>query len=573
MPHWLSRLFSSVKRFVTPPIAALSSRITRLSPGDRFVATTLGCLVVLSGLAGLYALERSMLVEVPANGGSLTEGVLGSPRFVNPLLALSDADRDLTRLTYAGLMGIGEDGDLIPVLAESYEVSEDGKVYTFTLREDAKFSNGKSVTAEDIAFTVAKAQDPALKSPELANWANVVVEVIDSRTVSFTLPKPYAPFLEDATLGILPANLWRDVATEQFPFSPRMEEPVGAGPFKVSNVVRGSNGTIEKYVLTANAHYALGRPYLDQITFVFFAQKEDLENALRNGRVESAYSIPTKNALSAPYSRVFGVFFNGNENPLFNRLEVRKALSVAVDRDALIENILGGYATPAEGPVPPGSLPPGEAATRTPEERLAAASEVLEDGGWEYDEEARRWKHEKPELELTVTMKTSNVPELKAVASAIKDDWERLGVPVSIELYEPGDLTQSVIRPRKYEALLFGMVVGRDQDLFAFWNSSERNDPGLNIAMYTNPAVDSLLVQIREETDMEARSADLVKLNALIAADYPAAFTHAPDFLYAVPEELQGVMLSRVAAPSDRLATVAHWYRRTEFVWPVFSRK
>jgi len=155
----------------------------------------------------------------------------------------------------------------------------------------------------------------------------------------------------------------------------------------------------------------------------------------------------------------------------------------------------------------------------------------------------------------------------------VKDDWERLGVPVSIELYEPGDLTQSVIRPRKYEALLFGMVVGRDQDLFAFWNSSERNDPGLNIAMYTNPAVDALLVQIREETDQAARSEDLAKLNALIKADYPAAFTHAPDFLYAVPEGLQGVVLSRVAAPSDRLATVAHWYRRTELVWSVFSRK
>ena len=573
MPHWLSRLLSSVKRFFTPPVAGLSARILRMPAGDRAIASALGFLVLLTGLAGLYALERSMLVEEPASGGSLTEGVLGSPRFVNPLLALSDADRDLARLTYAGLMGIGEHGELIPVLAESYVISEDGKTYTFTLRENAKFSDGKAVTAEDIAFTVSKAQDPALKSPELANWANVRAEVVDSRTVSFTLPKPYAPFLEDATLGILPASLWRDVADEQFPFSPRMEKPVGAGPFKVSNVVRGGNGTIEKYVLTANSHYALGRPYLDQITFVFFAQEEALENALRNGRVESAYGIPTKGALSAPYSRVFGVFFNGNENPLFNRLEVRKALSVAVDRDALIENILGGYATPAEGPVPPGSLPPKESSLLTPEARLEAASEVLTDGGWEYDEEARLWKHAKPELELTVTIKTSNVPELKAVASAVKDDWERLGVPVSIELYEPGDLTQSVIRPRKYDALLFGMVVGRDQDLFAFWNSSERNDPGLNIAMYTNPSVDSLLVKIREETDESARSEDLAKLNALIAADYPAAFTHAPDFLYAVPEELRGVVLSRVAAPSDRLATVAHWYRRTEFVWPVFSRK
>lgn len=573
MPGWLTGPLSSISRFFAPPVRALSTRITSLPAGDRAIAMALGCLVLVTGFLGLYALERSFLVEEPANGGSLTEGVLGSPRFVNPLLALSDADRDLVRLTYAGLMGVDENGDLIPVLAESYQISEDGKTYTFLLREDARFSDGKHVTAEDVAFTVAKAQDPALKSPELANWANVRVQVIDSRTVSFTLPKPYAPFLEDATLGILPAALWRDVADQEFPFSPRMEKPVGAGPFKVAQVVRGGNGTIEKYVLEANDRYALGRPYLDRVTFLFFAQEEDLENALKNGRVESAYGIPTKGALSAPYSRVFGVFFNGNENPLFNRLEVRKALSIAIDRGALIGNVLGGYATPAEGPVPPGLLPEAEEAVLSPEERRAEAAEALEDGGWEYDEEARRWTRSKPDLELTVTIKTSNVPELKAVASAVKDDWERLGVPVSIELYEPGDLTQEVIRPRTYEALLFGMVVGRDQDLFAFWNSSERNDPGLNIAMYANHSADELLTKIREEDDPQEREEDLAKLNALIKKDYPAAFTHAPDFLYAVPAGLRGVVLSKVASPSDRLATIAHWYRRTEFVWPVFARK
>jgi len=491
--------------------------------------------VVLSGLAGLYALERSMLVEVPARGGSLTEGVIGSPRFVNPLLALSDVDRDLARLTYAGLMGIGADGSLIPVLAEEYTISEDGKTYTFTLREDAEFSDGRPVTADDVVYTVQKAQDPGLKSPELANWANIRAAIVDARTVSFTLPKAYAPFLADATLGILPAHLWRNVPNEEFPFSPKMERPVGAGPFKVTDVVRGGSGTIEKYVLSANGSYALGRPYLDEITFVFFSQEMELENALRAGRIDSAYGIPTKGALSAPYSRVFGVFFNGSENPALARIQVRKALSVAIDRDAIIENILGGYATAAYGPVPPGSLPIREESTLSRQARIEEASGVLEEDGWEYDEETRRWKHEKEELELEVTVKTSNVPELKAVAAAVQSDWQQLGVPVSIELYEPGDLTQGVIRPRQYEALLFGMVVGREQDLFAFWNSSERNDPGLNIAMYANPSVDQLLAKIREESDAEARQADLERINDLIAADYPAAFTHAPDFLYTVP--------------------------------------
>lgn len=571
MPGQLSRLFSSISRFFSPPVRALSARIATLSPGDKLIAGVLGLFVLISGFAGLYALERTFLVEVPARGGSLTEGLVGTPRFINPLLALSDADRDLTRLTYAGLMGIGEDGNLTPVLAESYSVSEDGKTYTFVLHEDAAFSDGRPVTAEDVVFTVNKAQDPGLKSPELSNWANVRAEVVDARTVSFTLPKAYAPFLEDTTLGILPAHLWRNVPNAEFPFSPRMEKPVGAGPFKVRSVVRAGDGTIEKYVLEANSRYVLGRPYLDEITFVFFDQEENLENALRAGRIESAYGIATKNALSAPYSRVFGVFFNGNENPLFARPEVREALSIALDREGIIRDALGGYATVATGPVPPGSLPASDEVTLSEEERRAEAAEVLEAKDWEYDEEARTWTNEN--LVLEVTIKTSNVPELKAVASSIQDQWGRLGVPTSVELYEPGDLTQTVIRPRAFDALLFGMVVGRDQDLFAFWNSSERNDPGLNISMYTNPSVDQLLAQIREETDPVERQAALERVNELIARDYPAAFTHAPDFLYAIPGDLKGIALTRIASPSDRLATAAHWYRRTEMVWPAFARE
>ncbi|MEK9160506.1 MAG: peptide ABC transporter substrate-binding protein [Patescibacteria group bacterium] len=571
MPGQLSRLFSTISRFFAPPVRALSTRLATLSPGDKLIASVLGLFVLISGFVGLYALERAFLVKVPAHGGSLTEGLIGTPRFINPLLALSDADRDLTRLTYAGLMGIGEDGNLTPVLAESYSVSEDGKTYTFVLRENAEFSDGRPVTAEDIVFTVGKAQDPGLKSPELSNWANIRAEVVDARTVSFTLPKAYAPFLEDTTLGILPAHLWRNVSNAEFPFSPRMEKPIGAGPFKVRSVVRGGDGTIEKYVLEANSRYVLGRPYLDEITFVFFDQEENLENALKAGHIESAYGIATKNALSAPYSRVFGVFFNGNENPLFARPEVREALSIAIDREGIIRDALGGYATVAQGPVPPGSLPVSEETILSEEERRAAAAEVLEAKDWEYDEETRAWTNDG--LVLEVTIKTSNVPELKAVASAIQDQWGRFGIPTSVELYEPGDLTQTVIRPRAFDALLFGMVVGRDQDLFAFWNSSERNDPGLNISMYTNPSVDQLLAQIREETDPEERQEALERVNALVASDYPAAFTHAPDFLYAIPTDLKGVTLTRIASPSDRLATVAHWYRRTEMVWPAFARE
>lgn len=551
-------------------IQKLGDHLRHLPPGDKLVVGILAALLALLLFAGLYAVERQFLVEVPSRGGSLREGVVGAARFVNPLLALSDADRDLASLTYAGLMGHGADGSLVPVIAESYEVSEDGKTYTFRIRENAKFSDGTPITAEDVVFTVMKAQDPGLKSPERANWANVLVESVDSRTVRFTLPKSYAPFLSDATLGILPAHLWKSISDEGFPFAKLMEEPVAAGPFVVDRIERGKDGEIKRYRLRANDRYALGRPYLSSMDFVFYETEEELSEALLRGTVESAYGIPSKHAVRLPYSRVIAVFFNPSQNPLFQRIEVRKALSVAIGRDALVAGALGGYGVPVDGPVPPGGVADVAPASNIPDP-VAEARDILERNDWEFDEEEGVWKLASEKLTLSFTMRTSNVPELKTVAESVKAEWAKLGVPVAIELYDPSELAATVIRPRSYDALLFGMVVGRDRDLFAFWDSSQRTDPGLNIAQYANRAVDDLLEKIRAERDPEIAAASIQEADELIAADYPAAFLYAPEFVYSVPDGLHGLSLARVAAPSDRLLGARFWYRRTEFVWPVFA--
>jgi len=569
----LSRWKEHLKRSRSIPLLErLSGRVCSFTGGDRIIFYALVALVGIVSLSGLYALEQSLLVEVPAYGGSLKEGEIGSPQFINPLLAISDADRDLSALVYAGLMGLSGSGALTPVLAESYTVSPDGKTYTFTLRANAVFADGTPVTADDVVFTVVKAQTAALKSPKYADWSGVGVKATDAHTVHFTLAKPYAPFLGLTTLGILPSRLWQNITNEEFPFSTLETNPVGAGPFRVESISRDASGLIKSILLAGNPNYVLGRPYLDSIRFNFYSRSEDLAKALANGTEESAYDISTKGALTAPYARVFGVFWNPNEKPVYVRAEVRKALSLALDRHAIIDTVLGGYATPILGPVPPGV---NVSQTPIPEssDPTAAAASILKAAGWTYDGGERVWKHAGAKLTLDrITLRTSNVPELKNVASAVKAQWEKLGVSVDIELYEPGDLSQNVIRPRKYEALLYGMVIGRDQDLYAFWDSKERNDPGLNIALYANKTVDALLEDARSSTDEEKRATNLQKIEDLIAADYPAAFLYAPDFTYTVPKDLRGVVLPQIITPSDRFATVASWYRATDSVWPFFAQ-
>ena len=555
-----------------PFLDQVHNRIQTFSPGDRAIFYVLAALASISSLVGLYTLEQSLLVEVPSYGGTLVEGEVGSPRFINPLLAMSDADRDLSALVYAGLMGLSGDGTLVPVLAETYSISEDSKSYTFTLRENAKFSDGTPVTASDVIFTIHKAQDPGLKSPEYADWSGVRAETVDQRTVRFTLSKAYAPFLGLTTIGILPARLWQNMSNEEFPFSLLETTPVGAGPFKVTNVSRDASGLIKSVLLSANTSYVLGRPYLDGIRFNFYSRVEDLSTALKNGMVESAYNIPADDTLSAPYARIFGVFLNQNEKQLFARTEVRKALSLAVDRQALIDSVLDGYATAIMGPVPPGGSVKQVPVPKL-EDPTEAAANVLESSGWAYDGSARAWKTPNGKQILdTVTIRTSNMPELKNVASAIKEAWENLGITVTIELYEPGDLSQNVIRPRKYEALLYGEVIGREQDLYAFWDSQEINDPGLNIALYTNKTVDALLEIARSSGDQETRTTALQKIETIIASEYPATFLYAPDFIYTVPRDLHGVALPQIIIPADRFATAAKWFKQTDKVWPFFVR-
>ena len=568
--HWREP-FARVRN--VPLFERVSLYTGALSAGDRFVFWVLAILLSGASFMSLFALEQSLLVKVPTYGGTLVEGAVGNPQFINPLLAISDADRDLQVLTYSGLMGLSSTGALVPVLAQSYTMSADGKTYTFVLRKDAKFTDGSPVTADDIVFTVKKAQDPALKSPAYADWSGVNVAAIDSETVRFTLSKPYAPFLGLTTLGILPARLWKNISSTEFPFSTLETNPVGTGPFKVTGISRDASGLIQSVSLSENPYFVGGRPYLDGIRFNFYSNPEDLALALSSGAVESAYGVPGERTLSAPYARVFGVFFNQSVNQVYARAEVRKALSLALNRQAIVQTVLGGYATPIMGPVPPGEgiqqVPVPEAS-----DPIAAAVQVLQAGGWTYDGVARVWKNTRAKQTLsTITIRTSNVPELKNVASAVKTDWEKLGISVTIELYEPGDLSQNVIRPRKYEALLYGMVIGRDQDLYAFWDSQERNDPGLNIAMYANKTVDALLEDARSNTDPKARTLDLQKIEDAVAADYPAAFIYAPNFLYTLPSDLRGVELPQIITPADRFATVASWYRFTDAVWPFFAQK
>jgi peptide/nickel transport system substrate-binding protein len=175
-------------------------------------------------------------------------------------------------------------------------------------------------------------------------------------------------------------------------------------------------------------------------------------------------------------------------------------------------------------------------------------------------------------ITLSFSISTGNAPELKAVADKVREAWAKLGAQVRVELFETGDLNQNVIRPRRYDALLFGEVVGRDADVYPFWHSSQRNDPGLNIALYANSRADKLLDDARKSTDPAVREKDYKAFDTEIRQDVPAVFLYAPNFIYAVPKDLESARLGELALPEDRFSGVRAWYRDTDTVWKLFVK-
>jgi peptide/nickel transport system substrate-binding protein len=172
---------------------------------------------------------------------------------------------------------------------------------------------------------------------------------------------------------------------------------------------------------------------------------------------------------------------------------------------------------------------------------------------------------------LAITLATADQPQLVATAQAVVQAWRAAGVQASVQVYPLSDFNTNVIRPRQYDAILFGEVVGRSLDLFAFWHSSQRNDPGLNLALYANSKADSLLSQARATTDTVERDKLYTQFAAVIAKDDPAIFLYAPQFVYVVPSSLQGVELGALTTPADRFLNVYQWYTETERVWSAFT--
>jgi len=501
------------------------------------------------------------------------------------LAPANDTDSDLARLIFSGLLKYDNQGNLIPDLAESYTVDQSGKVYEFHLRKNAFWHDGQQVNADDVIFNFQIIQNNSYKSiiPFLwANWQGVEVEKVDDFTVRFTLKNPYAAFPHNLTFGLLPKHVWQNVPAANFSLYEANKKPIGSGPYVFQKMESTSDGTITSIQLQASKNYYLGGPYIKNLTFKFYypdgeekaisaLQKKEIQgiNYISYGnysRVQN--SIKNKpDILHLQMPRYFALFMNQIQNKALADKNVRVALAQAINKQKIISEALAGFGRKVDSPLLPGMLGYTDQ-VKTYNFDIEQAKQTLTAAGW-VDSNGDGVR-EKDGQALEISILTLPWEELEKTTNIIKEDLAAVGIKINIQTEDVASIKED-IKNRNYQILLFGELLNLDPDPFSFWHSSQIKDPGQNISLYSNPQVDAILQNARQDLNPDSRAKKYQQFSQIICEDLPAIFLYSPDYLYVLPPDIKGVDIANpdsvLIMISDRFSQIERWFISTKRVW------
>lgn len=505
--------------------------------------------------------NAKFLIPTPNYGGTVSEGIIGTPRFINPVLATSDQDKDLSALIYAGITKKDMWGHTTLDMAETVSESDDKLHYTVVLKKNAEFHDGVQVTSDDVIYTIGLIQNPAIKSPHRIEWEGVTIEKSNNTEFTFSLKKPFPRFIDTLTIGILPKHIWKNLTDEQISLSDYNIHAVGSGPYKIDNITTNS-GIPNTFTLTAHEKYTLGRPYVNNIIISTYQNEKYLLRAFDNGDISRIHGIApekienldiNKNSIhTSLLPRTFAVFFNPNKLTGLSDKHIRTALQMSINKQAIVDEVLHKYGKVINDPYPFDEDITNSVYDTEKAHTLLTDSKVLK----------------KASTTLEITLATANTDEMKKIAEMIKADWEKIGVTTTIVVYEVSDLNQSVIKERDFQALLFGTITQNPSDLYAFWHSSQRTYPGLNISNYVSKTLDTNLETLRSDDDELERINAYKNVKNEFAEEVPGIFLFAPSLIYITNDKVTSPLPYYSFDNSSRFTLAESWYRYTDYVWP-----
>jgi peptide/nickel transport system substrate-binding protein len=538
-----------------------SATYRTLSPEKVLTVWALSMLACILFCAALIQVNARHIISVPSYGGDIREGSIGTPRFINPVLAISEQDIDIANLVYAGLTKRDEHGAIVLDMASSIIESDDKLHYDIVLKSGVRFHDGKPVTSDDVMYTISLIQNPLIKSPHLVEWEGITVEKKSATELSMSLKKPYPLFMDVLTTGILPKHIWKDLTEEQISLSDFNIHAIGSGPYRIKTITTVS-GIPQSFTLVSNPNYTLGRPYINTITITSYQNERYLLQAFQSGTINRVHGISPQRISSlslAPSEvhtsllpRTFTVFFNPNTADFLSDKNVRAALNMAINKQAIVDTVLKGYGKVSETPFPFDEDQPASLYNREAARALLVKSKYLKTSS----------------STLTITLSTTNSEDMKAVAAMIQADWEAIGVRTNLAVYEVTDLNQSIIKGRDFQALLFGSITESPADLYAFWHSSQRSYPGLNISNYVSRRLDTNLETIRESDDNLARVSAYEAVKQEFTEETPGIFLFVPSLIYITRDRVTTTLPTYALSSASRFDLVTSWYRYTEKIWP-----
>jgi peptide/nickel transport system substrate-binding protein len=602
------KLVYSLSKSRLPSLRQMKYLGNFLNPRELWILRISSLVIIMSLIFLGTRFYMDNLETVPVSGGKYSEGLIGSPKYINPLYAsLNDVDGDLSRLIFSSLLVRDSDGGLEHDLAEGYGMSEDGKTYTVEIKEGVKWHDGKGLTADDVIFTFNTIKDNQFKSPLRAGLSGVQIQRTGDNELQFLLSEPYAAFPGLLTFGIMPSHLWMQTSPESASLNPLNLKPIGSGPYMLDQTVKDSSGNIKELNLVPNGNYYGKKPYVN-LGFYFFPTFEEAIQAINNNAIDAISYLPqeqakniitpkTLNFHKMKFPQLTVLFLNQNKNEALKDKKIRQALAYAINRQALIDNVLSGNATKVDSPILENSFAYKKGGVVYDFNR-DEANKLLDEAGWTWeeitedqvseamanlgssDEKIRlnaelisrlgrgKWRKKNGKF-LIVKISTVERNENPLIIDAIAGDWKEVGVKAESDIRNISVISNEVIRPRNFDALFYGQIVGADPDPYAFWHSSQTGEDGFNISGFSNKEADALLEEARLTSDIEQRKEKYARFQDLIAEEAPAIFMYSPLYVYPQSKKITGFNVSNILLPNDRFANISDWYIKTgkRLVW------
>ncbi|MDQ6714440.1 MAG: ABC transporter substrate-binding protein, partial [Candidatus Dormibacteraeota bacterium] len=447
-----------------------------------------------------------------------------------------------------------------------WEVSPDGRSYAFTLRSNARWSDGTQVTAEDVVFTVRTVQDPQFPGALLnQSWKDIIATAVDAGHVRFALPGHNAGFLANLELlEIVPAHLLAGKTMAELASASPNLNPVGTGPFRMVTHLG------DRIQLERNP-FAWRRPWLESFTIRSFTSQAAALDALDRGQIDGLANLTPSGAAQERANRQVAVLTAStyqyaelilnlkSDEPYFQDVRVRQAIARAIDRAAIIQDVLGGQAVPDDSPIPRSIAWAYDSAAQQPAHDLTAAAKLLDDAGWTMVNGIRTKGTTSLSFGLTVS---SDVPPYERVAEKAANQLSQIGIVAEVRPVTTASLIHDYLNPRTFDMTLTAFDNGPDPDVYSFWHSSQAHPGGFNFAgMKKNVFIDGDLEDGRNTLDLTARAKAYATFQEDFAKEIPAIFLYSPKYVMAVNRRIHGVRLDAAIEPDERYAYVSDWYR------------